>query len=280
MIGSASLPAADSVLIALELLAALACLVVVCRSLRMKLSSPTLISSPHRLIGLLGSRESRSSCLLRLATLFGIFAAHSAWRVTDDQSTCGCYGDVTVPPLVSFAATAAFSVWCFAIAGSTNNLALTGAETAESVSRFGASHGFVTKEGSLLLRAASALAFFLIGLSVPTALSFSAGAVEPLIRIANVPPAQRAQWVADLPELNAVLRGDDAEVLIVRGSCGRCAREIRQLVKAERNGQSWSDLVIVSVGAEGKHSTKLMQIRQLRSLRKHIQINESPVANR
>src|SRR6056297_571740 len=52
---------------------------------------------------------------LALAILFALFACHSAYRVIQAAPSCGCYGGLTFPPLVSFVATAAFSVLLFAL---------------------------------------------------------------------------------------------------------------------------------------------------------------------
>ena len=63
----------------------------------------------------------RGHLLVGLGLLFCGFAVHSGFAVVNGDASCGCYGNWSVPPLLSFVATAAFSVTAFAVSGKTNH---------------------------------------------------------------------------------------------------------------------------------------------------------------
>ena len=278
-LASVSFPEAETLLIAFELFVGLTSLTVAMASVPSRSRSSSLASADRPLSKCLGTNKTRSRCLVGLAVLFGIFAIQSARRVLGDESSCGCYGHVTVPPLISFTATSALSVWCFAVSGLQSNV------SGDSASAFGSVDKKVGWPVELsnrgwLLSSVSGLLFFLFGLSVPTALSHAAGSTDPLLRVSELNAEQRELLLKDLPQLSFGAISGNTEYLIVRDGCGQCDAEINHLWKAERNGASWSDLIIVSIGEAESTSTKVARIRQLTSLRGHIRMSDSPAANR
>ena len=207
---------------------------------------------------------------LALAILFALFACHSAYRVIQAAPSCGCYGDLTVPPLVSFVATAAFSVLLFALSSPAGQ-----ASQKEVPS---ATHKLSPLPTSASLVVVSC--FFATGLLIPTGLALASGTSAALIRVADATPEEWESLIAEIPELNPLHHDGAVTVLIVRETCGDCTTELKSLIRDERAGESFAGWMIISVGSQDTSTAKSRLIDQLRTLGTHIHIDDSSAADR